>query len=201
MTFLGSRAVEEEILRTKMTGASSDLMAASTLALSYCGILGMGSGLLVMPPQQNALSYPMPIARMADSLLQTLMVETKRLIHEKEYAVHAVAAALIEHGELIGTELEAVFEAADAANPEAAVPFERQVFTLPRLFDDEGPGAAGATTWPAEDAGTAAASWGWGTPIESVYRPGTGAIYQDIGPVPEGDFHAPPARPGEPRRP
>jgi cell division protease FtsH len=185
MTFLGSRAVEEEILGTKMMGASSDLQAASQLALSYCGLLGMGSGLLVMPPGQGPLSYPMPIARMADSLLQTLMVETKRLVHEKAYAVHAVAAALIEHGELIGTELEAVFEAADAANPEAAAAFERHVFTLPRLFSEDGPAAGGATTWPAEEPGTAAASWGW-SPV----------MYQDPGPLPPDDVHAPPAGPG-----
>lgn len=183
MTFLGSRAVEEEILHTKMTGASSDLVAASSLALSYCGMLGMGSGLLVMPPLQNALAYPMPIARMADSLLQTLMAETKRLVHEKEYAVHAVAAALIEHGELIGTELEAVFEAADAANPEHAAPFERRVFTLPQLFQDEGGAgaAAGATSWPAEGSGSAA----FGAPL---YVPPAAA-------VPTDDFHAPPGPP------
>jgi cell division protease FtsH len=175
MTFLGSRAVEEELLHTKMTGASSDLQAASQLALSYCGLLGMGSGLLVMPPGQGPLSYPMPIARMADSLLQTLMIETKRLVHEKEYAVHAVAAALIEHGELIGTELEAVFEAADAANPDAAAPFERRVFSLPRLFDEEERGAAAgaATTWPAEESGSAAfvaPGAAWGFPTESANR-------------------------------
>ena len=41
MVFLGSRAVEEEVLKTKMTGASSDLMGASTLALDYCAIFGM----------------------------------------------------------------------------------------------------------------------------------------------------------------
>ncbi len=74
------------------------------------------------------------------------MVETKRLIHEKDYAVHAVAAALIEHGELIGTELEAVFAAADAANPDRAHPFQRQVFTLPKLFQEEGGAAAAGTT-------------------------------------------------------
>ena len=200
MTFLGSRAVEEEILHTKMTGASSDLVAASSLALSYCGMLGMGSGLLVMPPQQNALAYPMPIARMADSLLQTLMVETKRLIHEKDYAVHAVAAALIEHGELIGTELEAVFADADAANPERAHPFERQVFTLPRLFqEDGGAAAAGATSWPAEGTGTAAVGApgsAWGDPVGSVYRPAAPIYVPPTAPVVADDFHAPPpARP------
>ena len=185
MTFLGSRAVEEEILHTKMTGASSDLVAASSLALSYCGMLGMGSGLLVMPPAQSALSYPMPVARMADSLLQTLMLETKRLIHEKEYAVHAVAGALIEHGELIGTELEDVFAAADAANPEAAAPFQRQVFTLPRLFDEEGPGA-GATSWPAEEARDRCGLVGLG----SADRAGRVHL-RAARPVPAGDYHAP----------
>ncbi len=200
MMFLGSRAVEEEILKTKMTGASSDLMAASSLALSYCGILGMGSGLLVMPPQQNALAYPMPIARMADGLLQTLMIETKRLIHEKEYAVHALAAALIQYGELIGTELEAVFEAADAAHPDSG-PFERQLFTLPRLFNEEGPAAPGASDWPAEGTGTAASpvpGAAWGTPIESIYRPDAPSIYQPPGAVPADDVHAPPPTPGSP---
>lgn len=73
----------------------------------------------------------------------------------------------------------------DAANPEAATPFERQVFTLPRLFDVEGPGA-GATSWPAEEPGTAAASWGWDRPSEPA-----GSIYVPAGPVPAGDYHAP----------
>ena len=160
MVFLGSRAVEEEMLKTKMTGASSDLMAASSLALDYCAIFGMGSGLLVMPAT-GILSYPMPVARMADALLETLMEETKRLVREKAYAVHAVAAALMEHGELIGTELEVVFARADAANVLAARQFERKLFTLPRLFEDRGPGAAAVeagSSWPATQEEAAAAS-------------------------------------------
>jgi len=159
MVFLGSRAVEEEMLHTKMTGASSDLMGASSLALDYCASLGMGSGLLVMPAT-GVLSYPMPAARMADALLETLMEETKRLVNEKAYAVHAVAAALIEHGELIGTELDAVFAEADAANPDKSAPFERRLFTLPRLFEDRNgePAAAADGAWPAKGEETAAAS-------------------------------------------
>ncbi len=136
MVSLGSRAVEEEILETKMAGASSDLVSASRLALTYCANLGMGSALLVMPPSGSALSYPLPAARMAEALLEQLMTETKRLVREKEYAVHAVAAALLEHGELIGSELDEVFAAADAANPEAAAPFVRKLIFLPRLFQD-----------------------------------------------------------------
>ena len=154
MVFLGSRAVEEVVLKTKMAGASSDLAYASQLALFYCSHLGMGSSLLVVPASAP-LSYPMPVARMADSLLETLMEETKRLIREREYAVHAVASALIENGELIGSELEAVFEAADAAHAPGRKTFERKLFTLPRLF--EGPGGAAGEGWPGAAEGVAAA--------------------------------------------
>jgi cell division protease FtsH len=154
MVSLGSRAVEEEILGTKMAGASSDLVTATQLALSYCAVLGMGSSLLVVPPT-GPLSYPMPTARMADQLLELLMAETKRLIREKAYAVHAVAAALQEKGELIGEELEAVFEAADAAHAEEASPFERQLVVLPRMFVDRE--NAGGGSWPAEQEAVAAA--------------------------------------------
>jgi hypothetical protein len=160
MVSLGSRAVEEELLDTKMAGASSDLVNASRLALVYCANLGMGTSLLVMPPTGTALSFPLPAARMAESLLETLMTETKRLVREKAYAVHAVAAALLEHGELIGPELEAVFQKADAENPESSGPFERKLFTLPRLFDEPdraGQAMEGGQGWPGEQ-GAAAAS-------------------------------------------
>lgn len=154
MIALGSRAVEEEFLETKMAGASSDLMQATNRAVSYCSMLGMGSSLLVFPPTAVG-GVPGPIARMADSLLQTLMEETKRLVREKEYAVHAVANALVERGELIGDELEAVFEAADAANRDKSGPFERRVITLPKLFEDP---AQANGTWAAEQQAAAAAT-------------------------------------------
>jgi len=154
MVSLGSRAVEEVILGTKMAGASSDLETATRLALSYCAVLGMGSSLLVLPPT-GPLSYPMPVARMADMLLEVLMTETKRLVREKEYAVHAVAAALLEHGELIGEELDEVFRAADESNGGAAHPFKRQLVVLPRMFIE--PETAAGGTWPTEAEGVAAA--------------------------------------------
>jgi ATP-dependent Zn protease len=153
MVSLGSRAVEEVILDTKMTGASSDLASASRLALYYCADLGMGSSLLVMPTS-TASGYPMPVARMADSLLELLMDETKRLVREKEYAVHALAQALLEHGELIGDELEEVFKRADAANPDKAQPFQRKMIALPRVFQGN---VAAAGNWPTETEVAAAA--------------------------------------------
>lgn len=160
MVSLASRAVEEVLLETKMAGASSDLANASQLAMTYCSQLGMGSSLLVVPMLTSS-GYPLPVARMADALLDTLMAETKRLVAEKEYAVHAVAAALIAEGELIGEELEAVFRAADAENPDQADPFVRRLIALPKLFS--GPGQGGAESWPAESSQTAvpaASTWG-----------------------------------------
>ncbi|HEY3523526.1 MAG TPA: AAA family ATPase [Candidatus Limnocylindrales bacterium] len=154
MVSLGSRAVEEEILETKMAGASSDLVTATQLALQYCAVLGMGSSLLVVPPT-GPLSYPMPVARMADQLLELLMAETKRLMREKTYAVHAVAAALQEKGELIGEELEAVFKSADVTHAAESAPFKRQLVVLPRMFVDRENAAGG--TWPAEQEAVAAA--------------------------------------------
>ena len=133
MVSLASRAVEEDILHTKMTGASSDLAHATQAALSYCSYYGMGSTLMVMPPD-GPLKFPMPVTRMADELLDLLMVETKRLVREKEYAIHAVARALMEREELIGRELEEVFERADAMNPDKARPFERKIITLSPMF-------------------------------------------------------------------
>src|SRR6185503_19696465 len=66
-------------------------------------------------------------------MLQELYEETKRLIREKEYAVHAVAAALIERQELIGSELDEVFAFADEAHPEKAAPFIRMPLVLPTM--------------------------------------------------------------------
>jgi cell division protease FtsH len=192
MVSLGSRAVEEELLGTKMAGASSDLVNASRLALVYCANLGMGTSLLVMPPTGTALSFPLPAARMAESLLETLMDETKRLMREKAYAVHALANALLEQGELIGPELEEVFKTADAANPDAAGPFERKLFTLPRLFDEPGQQQqiVEGQGWPGE-AGAAAASAarrGHGQP--GVWKPG---VRQPEPPWPSSADPAPPA--------
>jgi hypothetical protein len=103
---------------------------------------------------------------MADSLLEILMAETKRLISEKVHAVHAVAMALLEHGELIGPELEEVFREADARHPEAAAKFERRLVTLPKLFEQP---AAGGDAWPAEKTETAAAIiWRTATQPEST---------------------------------
>jgi cell division protease FtsH len=132
MISLGSRAVEEIILGTKLAGASSDLQNATGRALMYVAMLGMGSTLLVSPSNMMA-GYPGPVLTLADKMLQELYEETKRLIREKEYAVHAVAAALMERQELIGSELDEIFAYADEAHPDKATPFVRKPLVLPSM--------------------------------------------------------------------
>jgi cell division protease FtsH len=152
MVSLASRAVEEVYLDTKMAGASSDLQTATYLAVNYVGELGMGSTLLAMPPAAT-MGPPGPVLRLADKLLDDLFEETKRLVREKEYAVHAVAGALALRGELIGPELEEIFEAADLSNPEMAKPFERKPIVLPKIADDWGQKAAESVVAVAAAAG------------------------------------------------
>jgi cell division protease FtsH len=137
MVSLGSRAVEEVILHTRMSGAGSDLQTATYLAMSYIGQLGMGPTLLAMGAS-GQMTPPGPVLRMADKLLDELFEETKRLMREKEYAVHAIAGALMQKGELIGTELDEIFDAADLSNPEAAKPFERRLIVLPKMGEEWG---------------------------------------------------------------
>jgi len=153
MVSLASRAVEEVYLGTKMAGASSDLQTATYLAVTYVGQLGMGSTLLAMP-QQATMGPPGPVLRLADKLLDDLFEETKRLVREKEYAVHAIAGALAQRGELIGPELEEIFEAADLSNPAMAAPFKRKEIVLPKIADDWGQKASD-TLAVAAAAGTA----------------------------------------------
>src|SRR5262249_40524673 len=86
----------------------------------------------------------------------------KRLVREKEYAVHALAQALLEHGELIGDELDQVFQAADAANPDKATPFQRKVVALPRVFQGN---VVDSGSWPAEPEPAAAAASAIRAPI------------------------------------
>ena len=77
--------------------------------------------------------YPPAVLVLVDKMLQELYEETKRLIKEKEYAVHAVANSLIERQELIGSELDEIFRYADEAHPEKAAPFVRKPLVLPTM--------------------------------------------------------------------
>ncbi|MBI2324312.1 MAG: AAA family ATPase [Chloroflexi bacterium] len=136
MIALGSRAVEEEFLQTKMTGADSDMQTATYLAMSYCGQHGMGPSLLAVPSQNALGGVPEPLMRIADKMLDMLYVETRALVREKAHAVHAVANALLEKGELIGEELDEIFAMVNEAHPEMATKFERKPLELPKPFEE-----------------------------------------------------------------
>ena len=91
----------------------------------------MGSTLMVAPSTMTG--YPPAVLTLVDKMLQQLFEETKRLMQEKEFAVHAVAAALIEREELIGSELDEIFKYAEEAHPEKAAPFVRTTLVLPTM--------------------------------------------------------------------
>ena len=144
MVSLGSRAVEELILGTKTANASGDLRSATAWAMAYVGTWGMGSTLMAFPASPMGAA-PQALT-LADRLLEELYEETKRLIREKEYAVHAIAGALLQRGELIGPELDEIFDAADLSNPEAAKPFVRKPIKLPKMSELAKEGALPAVT-------------------------------------------------------
>ena len=137
MVSLGSRAVEELLLDTKMAGAHSDLQNATAAALTYISALGMGPTLLAIPSSPMG-GIPLPVLRTADELLRQLFEETKRLIREKEFAVHAVASALLEKQELIGTELDDVFRYAELSHPDGEKAFQRRPLVLRKPFEEIG---------------------------------------------------------------
>ncbi len=133
MVSLGSRAVEEIFLNTKMTGAGGDLQNASNNALAYVSSFGMGATLLTT----QMGGYSASTLEMADRLLDQLYGETKRLVTEKSYAVHAVANALLEKGELIGPDLDKVFLDAEEENAATITEFQRLpvILTKPEWRD------------------------------------------------------------------
>jgi cell division protease FtsH len=136
MIAVGSRAVEEEFFNTKMTGADSDMQTATYLAMAYCGQHGMGPSLLAMQPNMMG-GMPEPVLRVADNLLDQLYADTRRLVREKAHAVHAVANGLLEHGELIGEELDQIYAMVEEAHPEMTEPFVRKPVELTKPFDEK----------------------------------------------------------------
>ncbi|MDE3193928.1 MAG: AAA family ATPase [Chloroflexota bacterium] len=172
MISLGSRAVEEEILGIKMTGADSDMQTATWLAMSYCGQHGMGPSLLSVPSQNALGGIPEPLMRVADKMLDELYAETRRLVREKAPAVHAVANGLLEKQELIGEELDEIYAMVEEAHPEITTPFQRKPLDLPKPFEDRDwrktetvpipeQIPAAATEPPAKPAATMDEAWSW----------------------------------------
>ena len=129
MVALAGHVVENRFLDKLTTGPSSDLRNATQAAEDYVGSLAMGPTKLVidMTPGQPPIG---PVLGAANELLDQLYEETDRLLHEKEPAIHYLAKALIERDELIGSELEEVFDQIEAMYPYLGRTFERKLLTF-----------------------------------------------------------------------
>jgi cell division protease FtsH len=126
MVSLAGHVVESKFLDTLSTGPSSDLQAATQSAVLYVSRFGMGPTKLIAPVPVGQLP-PAPFVVAAHEMLDDLYEETERLLREKEPAIHHLAKALIERDELIGDELEAVFEEVESAYPRLRDKFERKI--------------------------------------------------------------------------
>jgi cell division protease FtsH len=106
---LASRAAEELFLGTQMTGVTSDLQHATRLAQAYLGLFGMGGSFYSYLGPGNMMMGTPEKARVEELLNeQYLRVKTLLAVHAE--SVHAIAQALLTHGELIGEDIQKIIE-------------------------------------------------------------------------------------------
>lgn len=106
---LAARAVEEEFLKKKLNGVTSDLQQATQLAGAYLGMVGMGDELfswLAIGSPADALKMLRP---KINELLKDQMLQVKKLVNEHAYFVHAIAEELLLRGDLSGEEIEEIY--------------------------------------------------------------------------------------------
>ena len=154
MVSLAGHVIESRFLDSLTTGPSSDLESATAWAEAYVGSYAMGPTKLILPVVNSAAPAG-PVLTGAHELLDQLYEETDRLLHEKEPAIHYLARALIEHGELIGEELEAVFIEIETTYPYLRRPFERKVLQFRPFGRDMRPEEAPKEPVPEEEAAAA----------------------------------------------
>jgi cell division protease FtsH len=106
---LASRAAEELFLGMQLSGVSSDLRHATQLANAYFGIYGMGGSFYSYLGGGNSV-MGMPDKRRIEELLDELYTRVKTLLSVHSEAVHALAQALLTHGELVGDDVMRIVE-------------------------------------------------------------------------------------------
>jgi cell division protease FtsH len=126
MVALAGHVIETRYLKDLSTGPSSDLANATARAVWYVSQWAFGPTKVVWPLKAGEMP-PAPFVTAANELLDQLYAETERLVLQKMTAVHYVARALIERDELIGDELEEVFQEAEAVDPSLTKPYERKI--------------------------------------------------------------------------
>lgn len=102
--FLASRAAEELFLGTQLNGVTSDLQQATRLAMAYLGVYGMGGSLYSYLAMGNFAQAGGEKWRI-EQLLAEQYTRVKTLCSVHADTVHAIAQALITHGEVIGDDI------------------------------------------------------------------------------------------------
>jgi len=116
---LAARASEELFLDMNMTGVTGDFQHATLQAAAYVGAYGMDGTLISYTAFANPLTggggFNVPdLVKRTEAVLQSQFKAVKRLLQNHSEALIAVAEALIERGELVGDEIKALIEEADA---------------------------------------------------------------------------------------
>ncbi|HEU5318089.1 MAG TPA: AAA family ATPase [Chloroflexota bacterium] len=106
---LASRAAEELFLGTQLTGVTSDLQQATAMANAFFGIFGMG-GSFYSYLGQGGNAMGMPDKRRVEELLDEQFTRVKTLLSVHSEALHAIAQALLTHGELVGDDVMRIVE-------------------------------------------------------------------------------------------
>ena len=102
--FLASRASEELFLGTQLNGVTSDLQQATRLAMAYLGIYGMGGSLYSYLALGNFAQAGADKWRI-EQLLAEQYTRVKTLCSIHADTVHAIAQALLTHGEVLGDDI------------------------------------------------------------------------------------------------
>jgi ATP-dependent Zn protease len=120
---MGGLVAEELFFGETSSGVAGDLQAATEAAAQMVGSFGMAGSLISLEAAQAAgganvvakvLSDETCRAR-ADAILDGARDEVRQLLSEHCYLVEALRDALLERDELVGAEIGAVLDAAEAA--------------------------------------------------------------------------------------
>jgi ATP-dependent Zn protease len=115
---LASRAAEEVMLGTRLTGVGGDFGTATRLAAYYLYQWGM-EGTIINPfalvaPSAVQVSLNGEMQDKVEALLQRCYVEVKQLVEQRKDEVIAIAEALIERDELNSQDVQELLEGVKA---------------------------------------------------------------------------------------
>lgn len=105
---LAARAVEEEFLKKKLNGVTSDLRQATLLAGAYLGAVGMGDELFSWLAAGSQADGLKSLRSKINVLLNDEMTKVKKLVLDHSDFVHTIARELLKRGDLTGEEIEEI---------------------------------------------------------------------------------------------